>query len=128
MISTSFKKQLIVNIYNTQLLPITKDKVNRGSIEANKRIKNCLLFKIDDDKMLNYQYKYKYETIDIEFDIHWLLKFLINPIYLPTIFYLNHKKYNIQKNMLHNINTILEQKQEIENRLDYAKYLEDIYD
>ena len=120
MISNAFKKQLIVNAYNTQLLPITKDKVNRGSIEANKHTKNWLLFRIDDDLWVGYKYKV------INDDINGFFSSLIDPI--SSIYNYTIEKTNIQRNISFNIKDILEYKQNIDNGLDYAEYLEDIYD
>ena len=106
MISNAFKKQLIVNNYKTQLLPITNE-VSRLSIESFNYTKNWVLFKLD---YKSIWLKYNYNNI-IEYDINWLLYYLM----YPTV-------------STYNINYILETKHHIDNRLDYAKYLEDIYD
>jgi hypothetical protein len=121
MISEGFKKQLITNAYNTQLLPVMEDKVDSFYIEANKRIKNWLLFKKNEFLWVNY--KDNYNTIEI--DIHRFLTFLIQPIF--SIYY--YKIYtDFHKRISANIKNILENKRDIDNRLDYAKYLVDIYD
>ena len=121
MISNAFKKQLIVNAYNTQLLPITKDKVNRGSIEANKHTKNWLLFRIDDDLWVGYKYKV------INDDINGFFSSLIDPIY--SIYnYTRNKNTDIQENISSNIKEILDYKLEIDEYKDYTKYLEDVHD
>ena len=127
MISNAFKKQLIINYYNTQLLPVMENKVHSYYIEANKRIKIWLLFRID--KFLRLYYKYKTNTID--YDIFELLKFLIDQIQL--IYYYDIKKEsdiqeNISSNISSNIKYTIKDIQNIDNRLDYVKYLEDIYD
>ena len=121
MINEGFKKQLIVNAYKTQLLPVTKDNtVNNNSIETIKGIKNLLLFKSNVGRPLDYKYKYKYETIDD--DIHWFLTYLISAIYL--IYDYNY----YQENILYNTKKILKYKHNIEKSLKYVEYLEDIYD
>ena len=60
MISEGYKKQLIVNAYNTQLLSdrdkIIADNLN-NILNTNKRIKNILLFRIEGGRMLDYKYK-----------------------------------------------------------------------
>ena len=122
MISAGFKKHMIVNVYNTQLLPVSV-LVNKSSIETNKRIKNQLLFR-KDDKSLWLGYKYKINTID--YDIFWFLYFLTNPIFSIYYFSEKNKEYNILSES--DIKSILEQKQYIDNRLKYAKYLEDVHD
>ena len=127
MISNAFKKQLIINYYNTQLLPVMENKVDSYYIEVNKRIKIWLLFRID--KFLRLYYKYKTNTID--YDIFELLKFLIDQIQL--IYYYDIKKEsdiqeNISSNISSNIKYTIKDIQNIDNRLDYVKYLEDIYD
>jgi hypothetical protein len=106
MISNAFKKQLIVNNYKTQLLPITNE-VSRLSIESFNYTKNWVLFKLD---YKSIWLKYNYNNI-IEYDINWLLHYLI----YPTV-------------STHNIKNILNTKQNIDNRLDYTKYLEEVYD
>ena len=108
MISNAFKKQLIVNNYKTQLLPITNE-VSSLSIESFNYTKNWVLFKTDDKSLW---IKYNYNNI-IEYDINWLLHYLI----YPTVSIYTY-----------NIKNILETKHHIDNRLDYAEYLEDIYD
>ncbi len=119
MISVGFKKQLIINYYKIQLLPVTKDNtVNNNSIETIKGIKNLLLFKSNVGRPLDY--KYKYETIDD--DIHWFLTYLISAIYL--IYDYNY----YQENILYNTKKILKYKHNIEKSLKYVEYLEDIYD
>jgi hypothetical protein len=124
MISKSFKKQLIINAYNTQLLLVTlpiKNKVNKVNINhfyTIKRIKN-MLFKIE-DKSSPIIYKYKYIDIYIDIDISWFLNYLTYPII--SIHY-----YNVNK-ISEDINNILDKKHDIVDNLDYAKYLEDIYD
>jgi len=130
MISKSFKKQLIVNAYNTQLLTNMENKVNRGSIEANKRIENVLLFKKDDNRMLDYIYK---NEDYIDYDIFQFLNSLIYPIYFiyryKYEYKYEYKKSDIQKIiqdvMKHNI---LRKKHKIDEHKNYVEYLEDIYD
>ena len=122
MISAGFKKQMIANVYNTQLLPVM-DMVNNNHISNIIRIKNQLLFR-KDDKSLWLGYKYKINTID--YDIFWFLYFLTNPIFSIYYFSEKNKEYNILSES--DIKSILEQKQYIDNRLKYAKYLEDVHD
>ena len=123
MISNAFKKQLIINYYNTQLLPVMENKVDSYYIEANKRIKIWLLFRID--KFLRLYYKYKTNTID--YDIFELLKFLIDQIQL--IYYYDIKKESdIQEKLNHVVKWITDEIELYGGRLDYVKYLEDIYD
>jgi hypothetical protein len=124
MISEGFKKQLIIDQYKTQLLPVMENKVDRISIITNKRMKNILLFKRDDDRLLNYIYQYKYNTI--EEDIRWFLHYLTNLIYTIYLIYKynNDEKTSVQELILYT----LEYKQNIENSHDYAEYIEDIYD
>jgi hypothetical protein len=123
MISNAFKKQLIVNAYNTQLLPST-NKINKSSIAISKNIKFLLLFKRD-ESFLWLDYRYKNNNID--YDIRWFLSSLIDPIY--SIYnYTRNKNTDIQENISSNIKEILDYKLEIDEYKDYAKYLEDIYD
>ena len=136
MISTSFKKQLIANAYNTQLLPVTDidkvgDKVGENSIRTIERIKNWLLFKLDYSIKSSWvDYKYKYNNIifdNIDIDIHWFLRYLIDSFY--SIYqYSEDKEYHIQKKILNDINHILYEKQKIDERPDYTEYLEEVYD
>jgi hypothetical protein len=119
MISEGFKKQLIHNTYNVQLLPVMVDKVNRSTISTNKRIKNLLLFKRDN---ISLWVIYKYKINNIDYDIRWFLNSLIDPIYSI------YKKFKIQKNISFYIKNMLEGKHKIEDNPDYVKYLEDIYD
>ena len=104
MISNAFKKQLIVNNYKTQLLPVS-DRVKKTSIDANERAKNLLLFRINELSSLRYKHK------TIEFDINWysLSYSLTTPIYL-IYKYSENKKYNI------------------EDSPDYTEYMEEVYD
>ncbi len=117
MISKGYKKQLIVNAYNTQLLPIMEDKVKIGSINTIERTKNFLLFRIDESLLVDY--KFKYNTIDN--DIRWFWKYVTRPIY---DYYSGNKLFHI----LDNINQISNKKHDIDKNKDYAEYLEDIYD
>jgi hypothetical protein len=123
MISAGFKKELIDNAYNTQLLPVKKDKVYRDSISTNKRIKIWLLFRKDDESLW---VGYKINTIN--YDIFWFLYFLIMPIYSIYQDSRRNEKSYIQENILYYIKETIERKQIIDNNLDYAEYLEDIYD
>ncbi len=120
MISTSFKKQLIVNAYKTQLLPLS-NTIDRISISTIKRIQNLLLFKKDES--LWVRYKYKNNNIDDD-DIRWFL------FYLATTIYSIYHKSDIQKNIYisSDIERTLYKKQNIEDNPDYAKYLEDVHD
>jgi hypothetical protein len=118
MISTSFKKQLIVNAYKTQLLPLS-NTIDRISISTIKRIQNLLLFKKDES--LWVRYKYKNNNIDDD-DIRWFL------FYLATTIYSIYHKSDIQKNISSDIERTLYKKQNIEDNPDYAKYLEDVHD
>ena len=77
------------------------------SIESFNYTKNWVLFKLD---YKSIWLKYNYNNI-IEYDINWLLHYLI----YPTV-------------STHNIKNILNTKQNIDNRLDYTKYLEEVYD
>jgi hypothetical protein len=130
MINEGFKKQLIVNAYKTQLLPVMEDKVKRNSIEANKRIKNVLLFKKDDNRLLDYIYK---NEDYIDYDIFQFLNSLIYPIYFiykyKYEYKYEYKKSDIQKIiqdiMKHNI---LRKKHYIDEHKNYAKYMEEVYD
>ena len=128
MISKGFKKQLITNAYNTQFLLKTDsvvysgvNSVDRISISSIKRIQNLLLFEIINDEFLFVNYKYKYENID--YYICWFLNYLTDPIY--SIY--NYKSV-IRQNISGNIKNILDVKHEIDNRLEYIEYMEDIYD
>ena len=123
MISKSFKKQLIVNIYNTQLLS-NNDKIRKISINSIERIKIWLLFKRD-ESFLWLDYRYKNNNID--YDIRWFLSSLIDPIY--SIYnYTRNKNTDIQENISSNIKEILDYKFEIDEYKDYTKYLEDVHD
>lgn len=124
MISVGYKNQLIVNAYNIQLLPVT-DEIHKNSISSNKHIKNQLLFRIDDESSM---IKYKYKFNNIEHDIFWFLYFLIMPIYSIYQDSRRNEKSYIQENILYYIKETIERKQIIDNNLDYAEYLEDIYD
>ena len=136
MISTSFKKQLIIDAYKTQLLPDTNDEIHKISTSSNKHIKNFLLFKIEDESLwLKYfkiedeslWLKYKYKFNNINYNISLVLTHLKNLIY--SIYYYNSEEnFHIQENILDNIQDILERKHNFDNSPDYAKYLEDIYD
>ncbi len=129
MISKGFKKQLIINAYNTQLLPIMVDKVKIGSINNIERTKNFLLFRINKSLWLDYKLKKK-DNIDI--NIFQFSYYLISPFY-SNYYYseneisdiqerrLNNDKYNIQKR-------ILNKKHDIDESPDYAKYLVEVYD
>ncbi len=129
MISKGFKKQLIINAYNTQLLPIMVDKVKIGSINTIERTKNFLLFRINKSLWLDYKLKKK-DNIDI--NIFQFSYYLISPFY-SNYYYseneisdiqerrLNNDKYNIQKR-------ILNKKHDIDESPDYAKYLVEVYD
>ena len=129
MISKGYKKQLIVNAYNTQLLPIMEDKVKIGSINTIERTKNFLLFRINKSLWLDYKLKKK-DNIDI--NIFQFSYYLISPFY-SNYYYseneisdiqerrLNNDKYNIQKR-------ILNKKHDIDESPDYAKYLVEVYD
>jgi len=117
MISNTFKKQLIINAYNTQF---DTDKVDKDFFSAIKRTINFLLFRID-DKSLYLEYKLKSKD-DINYDIHWFLFYLATTIY--SIYY----KSDIQKNISSDIKSTLYKKQNIEDSYDYVEYLEDIYD
>ena len=77
MISKSFKKQLIVNTYKTQLLPVMDIVGKKILFDTITRIKNVLLFRINDDLWVEYKYK----NNNIDFDIHWFLRYLTDPIY-----------------------------------------------
>ena len=124
MISEGFKKQLIVNSYNTQLLS-EMDIDIENTISTIKRTKNLLLFKSNVGRPRPLDYKYKDNIID--YDILWFLTYLTSAIY--SIYnYSEDKKFTIKKDILHNIKNILENKRDIDNRLDYAEYLENIYD
>lgn len=125
MISEGFKKQLIVNYYNTQLLTDTYT-VDKNSASAIKGTKNLLLFKID--KFFwgkSIWLKYKHNIIDD--DIHWFSDYLTKPILL-IYKYNGNEKFNIQKDILFYIKDILEIKQNIKDSPDYTKYMEDVYD
>ena len=127
MISKEYKKQLIVNAYVAQLLTDTDIVEKRIRFNANKRIKDLLLFRIIDDLWVGY--KYKYETIDN--DIRWFFNYLINPIYSIYKYseeYSEDKESDIQQNLSNDIKELLEQIQIIKDNPNYAKYLEDIYD
>ena len=118
MISNAFKKQLIVNNYKTQLLPITNE-VSRLSIESFNYTKNWVLFKLD---YKSIWLKYNYNNI-IEYDINWLLHNIIEYDINWLLHYLIYPTVST-----HNIKNILNTKQNIDNRLDYTKYLEEVYD
>ena len=124
MISEGYKKQLIVNAYNTQLLSdrdkIIADNLN-NILNTNKRIKNILLFRIEGGRMLDYKYK------PINDNILWFLNYLTD-IILSIYNYGGNEKSDIQKNISSNIKKTLEHIQDIEDSPDYAEYLEDIYD
>ena len=129
MISKGYKEQLIINAYNTQLLPIMVDKVKIGSINTIERTKNFLLFRINKSLWLDYKLKKK-DNIDI--NIFQFSYYLISPFY-SNYYYseneisdiqerrLNNDKYNIQKR-------ILNKKHDIDESPDYAKYLVEVYD
>ena len=122
MISNAFKEQLIINVYNTQLL-LLSNTVGKSNFEAIKHIKNFLLFRKDDGRLV----KYKYKDNNINYNICRLLSNLTDPIY--SIYqYSEDKEYDIQDNILNDINNILYKKHYIDKSPDYAKYLEDIYD
>ena len=123
MISKSFKKQLIVNTYKTQLLPVMDIVGKKILFDTITRIKNVLLFRINDDLWVEYKYK----NNNIDYDIHWFLRHLIGPIY-SIHQYSEDKLSDIQKKILYNIKNILDKKQKIDESPDYAKYLEDVYD
>ena len=123
MISKSFKKQLIVNAYNTQLLPLS-DKIQKNYTDTIKRMKNELLFRIEGGGLIRYKYK---DNNNIDTDIRWLLNNLTNPFF--SIYYNSiNKNFNIQERIFYNIKNTIERKQNIDNNLDYAEYLEDVYD
>ena len=123
MISTSFKKQLIINYYNTQLLPLS-DKIQKNYTDTIKRRKKLLLFKIDDGRLIEYKYK----DININYNIRRLLNDLTDTIY--SIYkYSENKTFNIQEDISIDIKDILVRIYNINNSwLDYTEYLEDIYD
>jgi hypothetical protein len=124
MISVSFKKQLIVNAYNTQLIT-DNDKIYTTSFSSIKRIKNELLFRKDESLWLVYKFKKKDNIIN--HDINWVLNYLTYPIF--SIYkYSGDKEYDIQQNILSHIQNVLDTKQNIDKYKDYAEYLEDIYD
>ena len=108
MISKGYKKQLIVNAYNTQLLP-EMDSVDMISIDTIKRTKNWLLFRIEDESIW---LTYKCKNINIDYDIVWFLNYLVDPIV----------------SISSNIKEILDYKFEIDEYKDYTKYLEDVHD
>jgi hypothetical protein len=125
MISKGFKKQLIVNAYNTQLLPEMEDKVIKGYINNIERTKNFLLFRID-NKSLWLDYKLKKKD-DININIFQFSYYLISPFY-SNYYYNENEKFKIQENILSNINHISNKKQDIDESPDYVKYLEEVYD
>ena len=124
MISKSFKKQLIINAYNTQF---DTDKVDKDFFSAIKRTINFLLFRID-DKSLYLEYKLKSKD-DINYDILWFLTYLTSAIY--SVYNYSDKItdiQNTQEDILSNIEYALDRKHRIEDNPDYVEYLEDIYD
>lgn len=125
MISKSFKKQLIVNIYNTQLLS-NNDKIRKISINSIERIKIWLLFKRDESITLEYKYK----DYNIEHRIRWFLYYLTDLIYEFYKYNRNNKNSDILSlsYILFKIKYTLERKQDIDEDKDYVKYLENIYD
>lgn len=130
MISAGFKKQLIINYYNTQLLPLS-DEIRDGFVDTIKRIKNNFLFRIDysfdKDKSEYLWVNYKYKDNNIDYDIYLVLIYLITTIHLIHE-YSEYEKFKIQERILDNIKNISNEKQDIEDRLDYVKYMEDVYD
>ena len=129
MISNAFKKQLIINYYNTQLLPVTNDNmVYTNSIEPIKGIKNFLLFKSNNvNKLSELDYQYKYKDNIIDDDIQRFLLYLTTTFF--SIYYDSiNKNFNIQERIFYNIKSTLETKHNIDKYKDYVKYLEDIYD
>ena len=130
MISNAFKKQLIANAYNTQLLPLS-DEIRDGFVDTIKRIKNNFLFRkdysFDKDKSEYLWVNYKYKDNNIDYDIYLVLIYLITTIHLIHE-YSEYEKYKIQKRILDNIKNILNEKQDIEKNLKYLEYLVDIYD
>ena len=124
MISTSFKKQLIVNSYNTQF-NTDEDEIKKIFLSNIKYKKNLLLFK----KNVGILIKYKYNPIDIGNNILWLLSYLTYPFY--SVYNYSDKItdiQNTQEDILSNIEYALDRKHRIEDNPDYVEYLEDIYD
>ena len=127
MISKGYKKQLIVNAYNTQLLT-NMDNVICNFIEDIKRLENFLLFRITDGIMLDYKLK----NISIDYDIFQFLYYLITHIF--SVYYYNGNENfesdveNSQEGILFYIRNALERKHMIDENPDYVKYLEDVYD
>ena len=124
MISTSFKKQLIVNAYNTQF-NTDEDEIKKIFLSNIKYKKNLLLFK----KNVGILIKYKYNPIDIGNNILWLLSYLTYPFY--SVYNYSDKItdiQNTQEDILSNIEYALDRKHRIEDNPDYVEYLEDIYD
>jgi len=124
MISKGYKKHLIINAYNMQLLLPFSDMDSRFSIDANKRIINLLLLKIYQPLWVEYKCK----NININYDIGLFLTYLINPIYSIYQYGGRNEKSDVQKDMSSHIKEILRHKQKIEDSPDYMEYLEDIYD
>ena len=124
MISKSFKKQLIVNAYNTQF-NTDEDEIKKIFLSNIKYKKNLLLFK----KNVGILIKYKYNPIDIGNNILWLLSYLTYPFY--SVYNYSDKItdiQNTQEDILSNIEYALDRKHRIEDNPDYVEYLEDIYD
>ncbi len=124
MISKGFKKQLITNAYNTQLLTDT-NSADMTSIDDSKNTKNLLLFRKEDESLW---VGYKCKNDNIDYDINWFLYYLIMPIYSIYQDSGRNKKYTIQKDISDNIKEILAKKHEIDNRLEYSEYMEDVHD
>ena len=122
MISKGYKKQLIVNAYNTQLLT-NMDNVICNFIEDIKRLENFLLFRITDGIMLDYKLK----NISIDYDIFQFLYYLIYQFYRIFRYSVN-EDFNIQGDILFYIRKALEKKHMIDDSPNYAKYLEVVYD
>ena len=122
MISNTFKKQLIINAYNTQLLP-ENDEIYKTSFNTIKRMKNRLLFKIEEFLWLDYKYK----NDNIDYDISWFSYYLTYSIY--SIYkYNENEDFNIQEETLFSIKKALQYKHNIKDSPDYAEYLEEVYD
>ena len=115
MISKGYKKQLIVNTYNTQLT--TRKEFSRYFFNAIQIAKKLLLFERKYyDKFTELKYKYKF--FDNASNIFWFSVDLINLT----------NGNSSEKIVYAKIINILEKKQNIEDNPDYAKYLEDVYD
>ena len=120
MISNTFKKQLIVNNYKTQLLPIT-DKIDyEDNIE---RIINFLLFRTNYGKLLRYKNNVHYINNNI-----FLFSFYLIYQFYPIFRYSVNEDFNIQGDILFYIRKALEKKHMIDDSPNYAKYLEVVYD